>query len=219
MVQLILLRPGTTDFDLQDRIQGTLDIPLTEPGRRETEQTAEKLRAYLPAAVYCSPRRSAKDTAEIIANVLGLKPKTLKNLHNMKLGLWQGMLVEEVHHKQPRVYKQWQEHPESIRPPEGEIISEAIERVREALEKLARKHRTETIVLIAPEPLASLVQFVVEGTPLGDLWKATNGCGRFEVLNLEPALAAAAAQAASPPHENTTGLDTTASKRTIADSR
>ncbi len=57
MVQLILLRPGTTDYDIQDRIQGTLDIPLTEPGRQEAEQTAEKLRPFLPAAIYCSPRR------------------------------------------------------------------------------------------------------------------------------------------------------------------
>ena len=76
----------------------------------------------------------------------------------MKLGLWQGMLVDEVRHKQPKVYKQWQEHPESVGPPEGEIIPEATERVKEALEKLARKHRGETIVLVAPEPLASVVR-------------------------------------------------------------
>ncbi len=127
------------------------------------------------------------------------------------------MLVEEVRHKQPKVYKQWQEHPESVQPPEGEVISEAADRVKEALEKLVRKHRTETVVLVVPEPLASLVHSVAEGAPLGDLWKATNGCNRFEVLNLEPA--AAAGTATNRPNGNTSGLDTTAPKRTIADSR
>ena len=219
MLQLILLRPGATDFDQHDRIEGTLDVPLTESGRKDAEQAAEKLRPYLPAAVYCSPRRSAHDTAAIIASAFSLKPKSLKNLHNMKLGLWQGMLVDDVRHKQPKVYKQWQEHPESVRPPEGEIIPEATERVKEGLEKLARKHRGETIVLVAPEPLASLVRQVVEGTPLGDLWKATNGCDRFEVLNVQPAAATNGAHPASKPRAAATGLDTTAPKRTIADSR
>ncbi len=217
MLQLILLRPGTTDYDQQDRIEGTLDIPLTEPGRKDAEQAAEKLRAYLPAAIYYSPRRSSKETAGIIAAAFDLKPKVLKNLHNVKLGLWQGMLVEEVRHKQPKVYKQWQEHPESVSPPEGETISEAADRVREGLEKLARKHRTETVVLVSPEPLASVIRHVVEGTPVGDLWKAGNGCGHFEVLNVQPALAASGT-APSQPHNNTSDLDTAVSKRTIADS-
>ena len=33
-----------------------------------------------------------------------------------------GMLVEEVKQKQPRVYRQWLEHPETVCPPEGETV-------------------------------------------------------------------------------------------------
>lgn len=29
MVQIVLIRPGSTDYDEQGRIQGTLDIPST----------------------------------------------------------------------------------------------------------------------------------------------------------------------------------------------
>ena len=35
MVQIVLIRPGSTDYDEQGRIQGTLDIPLNEQGTRE----------------------------------------------------------------------------------------------------------------------------------------------------------------------------------------
>ena len=185
MVQIILLRPGCTDYDHQARIQGVLDIPLSDAGRQEATQTAEKLQPYIPKALYCSPNRSAEETAAIIGQKLELKPKTVDRLQNVDLGLWQGMLVEEVRMKQPKVYKQWQENPETIQPPEGEMLATAIQRATEALEKLARKHRSGTIALVIPEPLASLVQHRIQGTQWSDLWRAANGCNRIEVMTMD----------------------------------
>ena len=57
--------------------------------------------------------RSAQETAELIGRGLKLKPKALERLQNLDHGLWQGMRIDEVKHKQPKVYKQWQEHPEN----------------------------------------------------------------------------------------------------------
>ena len=42
----------------------------------------------------------------------------------MNHGLWQGMIIDEVKRKQPKVYKQWQEHPENVCPPEGEMLAQ-----------------------------------------------------------------------------------------------
>jgi probable phosphoglycerate mutase len=185
MVQIILIRPGCTDYDHQARIQGVLDIPLSEAGKQEVAQTAEKLQPYIPQALYCSPNRSAAETAAIIGQKLVLKPKSIDRLQNVDLGLWQGMLVEEVRLKQPKVYKQWQEHPETIQPPEGEMLAAAIERATEALEKLARKHRSGTIALVIPEPLASLIQHRIQGTQWSDLWRVANGGSRIEAMTLD----------------------------------
>jgi phosphoserine phosphatase len=188
MVQLILLRPGCTDYDQQSRIQGTLDIPLNEEGRKQSAEIAEKLRPYLPSAVYHCPMSSAEETATIIAEALDIKAKSLDKLPNVNLGLWQGMLVDDVRHKQPKVYKQWQEHPESVQPPSGETVATVHERTEDVLEKLARKHRTGSIVLVAAEPLASFVRQRLEGGTLGDLWRAANGCSKMNVLHLDAIL-------------------------------
>jgi phosphoserine phosphatase len=185
MVQIILLRPGRTDYDHQARIQGVLDIPLSEAGRQEAAETAEKLQVYIPKALYCSSCRSAEETATIIGEKLALKPKSVERLQNVNLGLWQGMLVEEVRLKQPKVYKQWQERPETIEPPEGEMLAAAAERATEAIEKLARKHRSGTIAVVIPEPLASLVQHRFQGTEWSDLWQTSNGCSRIETMSLD----------------------------------
>jgi probable phosphoglycerate mutase len=96
------------------------------------------------------------------------------------------MLIEEVKRKQPKVYRQWQEQPESICPPEGEMLSEARQRVGAALSKLLRKHKEGVIGLVVPEPLASLVRSHFGHCDLGDLWRAGTEHGTWEIISVEP---------------------------------
>jgi broad specificity phosphatase PhoE len=184
MLQIILVRPGSTDYDVQDRIQGALDIPLNEQGCAEVAQTVELLRDKAIETVYAPASQPSLQTAQTIAKALDVKLKKLDYLQNLNMGLWQGMLVEDVRRKQPKVYRQWQEQPERICPPEGEMLSEADERVRAALAKLLKRHKEGVVALVVPEPLLSLVRRFVKHDELGDLWKATNGHGRFEVLTI-----------------------------------
>jgi broad specificity phosphatase PhoE len=185
MLQIMLIRPGSTDYDVQQRIQGSLDIPLNEQGTAEVVQTVEQLRDKGMATVYAPVSQPALQTAAIVAKALGIKLKKIERLQNFNQGLWQGMLVEEVRHKQPKVYRQWQEQPENVCPPEGEMLGEAEQRVRTALVKLLKRHKQGVIGLVVPEPLLSLVRRFFSHEELGDLWKAPNGHGRFEVLEVD----------------------------------
>src|SRR5262249_49259159 len=138
MLQIVLIRPGTTDFDAQGRIQGTLDIPLNEQGHQEVERTSGELAALGIETIYCSDCQPAVHTAEILGEPLAGKVKRLGNLENVDLGLWQGMLIEEVRVKQPKVYRQWQDQPDCVCPPEGEMLSDARSRVQAAMSKLLK---------------------------------------------------------------------------------
>src|SRR5262249_22184319 len=75
-----------------------------------------------------------------------------------------------------------------------ETVATVHERTEDVLEKLARKHRSGTIVLVATEPLASFVRQRLEGGALGDLWRATNGCNKMNVLHLDAILETPAPQ-------------------------
>jgi probable phosphoglycerate mutase len=186
MLQIVLIRPGSTDYDVQERIQGSLDIPLNEQGAAEVAQTTEQLRDKGIEIIYAPVSQPAMQTAEAIAKALDIKLKKLERLQSLNQGLWQGMLFEEVRRKQPKVYRQWQEQPENVCPPDGEMLSEADDRVRAVLVKLLKRHKEGVIGLVAPEPLLSLARRFIAHGPLGDLWKAPNGRGRFEVLAVEP---------------------------------
>jgi broad specificity phosphatase PhoE len=186
MVQIVLIRPGSTDYDEQGRIQGTLDIPLSEQGAREVQQIIQGIRQLDISTIYCGPCCCVCQTAEAISKALGSKLKKLDALRNIDHGLWQGMLIEDVRRKQPTVYRQWQEQPEIICPPEGEMLSEARQRVQAALAKILKKHREGAIGLVVPEPLASVLHSYLSNSEVGGLWKDCSVCGRWEVLSFEP---------------------------------
>jgi probable phosphoglycerate mutase len=185
MFQILLIRPGTTEYDQQGRVQGTLDIPLCEDGRQEVDAMVGQLRQQPITAVYSSPSQSAKQTAEALAAKLDLKVKTIDKLENLDHGLWQGMLVSDVKAKQPKVYRQWQEQPETVCPPQGETLSDAKERVQGAIAKLVKKHKSEGLLaMVVPEPLASVVRRVLRQDDWGDLWHCSDAAAKWELIDV-----------------------------------
>jgi len=186
MVKIVLIRPGSTDYDQQRRIQGTLDVPLNEQGSAEVAHLIEGLHDLKIDAVYAPSSQPALETAEAIAAAFDVKVKKLDRMHNLDHGLWQGMLIEEVRLKQPKVYRQWQETPEHICPPQGEMLLQARERVHATMTRLLKRHKEGVIGLVLPEPLASLVRRYFTHGELGNLWNATAEHGRWEVLEVEP---------------------------------
>ena len=185
MLKIILLRPGSTEYDRQQRILGTLDMPLSPEGAGEVTAAIQGLNGAQPEMVYCCDCQSAIDTGEAVAAAFHVKCKPIKTLKNVNYGLWQGLLVDEVRRKQPRVFKQWQEHPETICPPEGEMFAEVRERVETSLTKLLKKHKQGSIVLVVPEPLAGIARSLLRHTELAEAWKTHGECGVSETIEVE----------------------------------
>ena len=142
MLQFLIVRSGTTEFDRQGRVLGNLDVPLHADATRELEEIVDRLRGTAIDAVYAGPGQSALETAERVCEPLEMKFKSLESLQNINLGLWQGLLLEEVKRKQPKVFRQWQENPETICPPEGEMLQAARDRIDFFLNKVYKKHKS-----------------------------------------------------------------------------
>ena len=185
MLRIILTRPGCTEFDVQGRIKGTLSIPLSAQGAQQVAVAARNLGPERIEIVYTSPCESAIQTARALAEPNGIKVRQLEKLQNLDQGLWQGKLIDEVRRKQPKVYRQWQEHPETVCPPKGEMLDSARRRVHTVLNRLLKKHRDGVIALVAPEPMASLIRCYLLGSELGDLWKAECHCGSWDSIEVD----------------------------------
>jgi probable phosphoglycerate mutase len=67
------IRHGQTDWNRDDRLQGSSDIPLNDTGRAQAHEAATLLRDRGWEAIVSSPLSRARETAEIIAADLGLE--------------------------------------------------------------------------------------------------------------------------------------------------
>lgn len=186
MLRVIIVRPGSTEFDEQGRIKGSLSIPLSAQGCEQVERTVGELHAQSVQMIYSSPCESAQQTANRLGKVCDARIKIVDQMRNLDLGLWNGKRIDELKQTQPKLYRQWQEHPETVCPPNGETLEQAQTRVRKVLLRIIRKYREGTVAVVVPEPLASIVRSLLRSTDLGDLWKAECICGQWESIEVEP---------------------------------
>jgi len=187
MLRIVLVRPGQTEYDFQGRIRSRLAVPLTEEGSRQASEMVQQLQELAIEAIYCGPCQSCQQTAETFAHALGKRIKQMDCLANLNAGLWQGKLITEVKQNQPTVYRLWQENPEAVCPPQGETLGEVRLRVQNALDKIWKKHQKGdgNVIVVAPEPLASIIRSEILQTDFGDLWQAERRCGWWELIQYE----------------------------------
>jgi broad specificity phosphatase PhoE len=182
MSRVVLVRPGATDFDDQGRMKGCLDMPLSECGRVQVERIATELADLELDEILSAPCESALETANRLAQGRSIRVKVVDCFRNLDHGLWHGKLIEEVRRTLPRVYRQGQESPENLCPPGGETIEQARARVRKAITKISKRSGGDVIALVIPDPLASIVQGILEGEEMGDLWKSETDAAKWEVI-------------------------------------
>jgi len=174
MPTVILVRPGCTDFDAQKRLQGSLEIPLNQRGESQLDRVVEAIRTLPVEVVLTGSCEPCLSSAEALAKAFDVPLKRKSKLENLHHGLWQGLSLDEIRRKYPRVFKQWEDAPETVCPPEGETITEGVSRIESVLKKPLRKYGT--FVIVASEPIATLISASLRGIEPDDLCSSLFGC-------------------------------------------
>ena len=84
------LRHGETDWNAQNLSQGNVDIPLNATGIYQAEVAAQRLRNRGIATIIASPLSRARDTAQTVADVLGLPVSLDEGLREVSFGVKEG---------------------------------------------------------------------------------------------------------------------------------
>ena len=100
MGKLVLIRHGHTSLNIpgqQERLRGWLDIPLSEQGLREAEETASIVANFEIKAIYSSDLTRALQTSEIISRVVRAPVTPTPELRPWNLGVFAGnQLVHQL---------------------------------------------------------------------------------------------------------------------------
>lgn len=77
MAKLVLVRHGQSQWNLENRFTGWVDVPLTPQGEQEAARTGEKIKTlgFVPDLAFTSDLQRAQKTLAIILETLGLKDK------------------------------------------------------------------------------------------------------------------------------------------------
>lgn len=134
MHNLILVRHGKTEYNMQKRFTGFTDVDIVEEGRADARIVAQKIReaGVMPTKIYTSWLKRAWQSLEIIQNELDLdvpvtKHPFLNERHYGDLqGLFHAEMIEEFGAEQVEIWRR----SFATRPPNGESLSDVIQRVR-----------------------------------------------------------------------------------------
>jgi broad specificity phosphatase PhoE len=136
---ILLARHGETDDNAPPRrVQGRRDPPLNERGRQQARELALRVVAeHEIAALWVSNQRRALETAEIVAEALGLEPRVDARLAEGDWGDWQGRLVDDIQREEPERWAAFIASKPDFRFPGGESLAEHMERTWAALDDVA----------------------------------------------------------------------------------
>src|SRR5687767_15606813 len=93
---LTLIRHGETDWNAMRRYQGHAPVPLNEAGREQARLAASHLVRGGFDRIFSSDLWRARETAEIIGNVLQLSVEPDQRLREINVGHWQGLSHDEI---------------------------------------------------------------------------------------------------------------------------
>jgi broad specificity phosphatase PhoE len=136
---ILLARHGETDDNRPPlRFQGWRDTPLNATGLRQAEELADRVADLGLRSLWSSDLMRALQTAEIVAERLGLEPRVDERLREANRGRWEGRTFEEVARDEGDAYNAWMRAGDRWRFPGGESLREQQDRVTASVEDVRR---------------------------------------------------------------------------------
>ena len=145
--RIFLVRHGETTWNLEGRMQGHLDVPLTEMGIEQAKFAAEELAGISFGGFYSSDSQRAYRTALEISNKIKRQPQPLFDLRERNLGVLQGFTRAEAKEKYPEIVDAYLTNPDYIIP-DGESSNQFMQRCSNIVEKLAKQHLNQNILIV-----------------------------------------------------------------------
>jgi len=149
MKKIIIIRAGSPAWKEQNRLQGTLPLPISEAGKEVLDQISSFLKEEGIDCLYSSGNESSGPTAQYLSHQFGFKTKKHTGLRELNCGLWQGLCLQDIQNRFGTSYKQWKQDPTAFTPPQGESTLAAYERIREAVRQILRKSGKKKVAVIA----------------------------------------------------------------------
>ncbi len=154
-----LLRHGMTDYQEKglDEVypyDGVKKVPLSEGGKKEVLETAEKVKGTKIDVIYSSDFLRTRQTAEIFRSTLNINDIYFDDrLRDVNLGIYHGKKKEEFYSFFPIDKDMFERKPEG-----GESYKEAQERAVNVIKDIEKKHKDENILIVSHRDIILFIE-------------------------------------------------------------
>ncbi len=168
-MKLYIIRHGQTEWNVEKRLQGWKNSPLTQKGRSDAERLAERLKDINFDYIYSSTQERAFKTAEIIKKDRNIDIIKLETLKEIGFGKWQGMKIKDIEVEYKNNYNTYMDTPHLYQPIEGsESFQDIFERAKKALDRII-ENGGENVLIVSHGVTIRVLIAIIKEISLDDL--------------------------------------------------
>jgi 2,3-bisphosphoglycerate-dependent phosphoglycerate mutase len=154
MARLILLRHGESQWNLENRFTGWVDVPLSPRGIQEAKDAGEQLRSFKFDRAFTSVLARANETLRLVLEAIGQTAIPIekdKALNERMYGELQGLNKDETVKKYGEAQVKIWRRSYDVPPPGGESLKDTAERVLPYYEQTIKPYllKGDTILVAA----------------------------------------------------------------------
>jgi probable phosphoglycerate mutase len=164
--EILLIRHGETDWNLERRLQGHLDIPLNAVGQRQAQALARSLDGVALDAIFCSDLQRAQQTAAPLAAARSVNLRLASGLRERCYGALEGLRYPDAAERFPEAYAALVGRDVDARYPPGQHVAETM---REFYARVV----TTLSALLAPGDLRRIA-VVTHGGVLDSIYRSAH---------------------------------------------
>lgn len=176
MIEYYIVRHGQTQWNVEGRLQGHLDSPLTDEGIASAHRLKETLKHMTFDAVYSSPSRRAVKTAQIATALDNLVLD--ERLMEIQLGDWQGVRLQDIQVSYPEQYHAFFNDPTRFYKADAESFKDVLKRVHSFLTDANCEHfqqgKVKRILIMTHGVTLMVFVNLFLNQPLTKLWVEQN---------------------------------------------
>jgi probable phosphoglycerate mutase len=167
MLTLHLVRHGDTEQSSEGVFCGDLDPPLTARGVAQAAKLAALAKTLQLAAIYVSPKKRARTTAQPTIDATRIEPLVEDGLREIGYGKWEGRKESEIKVSEPDAYALWVADPAVHAPPGGESGYAIAARSIPVVERIRMKHTTGSVLVVSHKATIRVVVCALLGLHIG----------------------------------------------------
>lgn len=167
---IYLTRHGQTEWNVQQRMQGHKDSPLTPLGVQQAEWLGRGLKDVQLDAVYSSSSVRAMRTAQIIRGERAIPLTACDEFKEIGMGCWEGRESGEIKQDDPEQHRYFWEDPEQFSVEGSETFREVQERALQKLMEIVDGHEGQSVLIVTHTVVIKVLMAHFEGRAMEKLW-------------------------------------------------